>query len=158
MFTLKITLFLLCCAAAVVLAEKDTFARVQIPAVGGQVPFVVSLRVKGQHYCSGAIVSSQWIVTAARCVHGGRADWIIAYIGARSRKDGRAFGIDRIVTHPKYNGETANNDIGLVHTNQRIPFSSLYRAINLPKTDLSQQADVLISGWGFIRVSSWGSL
>lgn len=39
----------------------DTFA--------GEFPWMVSLKLRGSHFCGGALVSNSWIVTAAHCVY-----------------------------------------------------------------------------------------
>lgn len=41
-----------------------------VDAADGQAPFQCSIHERGKHVCGCAILSSQWIVTAAHCFRG----------------------------------------------------------------------------------------
>lgn len=34
----------------------------------GQFPYHVSIRIRGRHICSGALITNNYVLTAARCV------------------------------------------------------------------------------------------
>jgi len=70
-------------------------------------------------FCSGALISTQWIVTAGHClnrVHSG-----IAVLGANAVRNNEEVGQTRVLlesssfyTHPGWNGLRLTDDIGLV--------------------------------------------
>ena len=34
----------------------------------GEYPWMVSLKLRGEHFCGGTLISAKWIMTAAHCV------------------------------------------------------------------------------------------
>lgn len=127
-------------------------------AVRGQFPYQVSLRlVNGDHFCSGAIVSKEWIVTTAFCVYRLQPEVIVAIAGAQSRSqmDGVPYWIKRIHVHAHFEEQRLLNDIAMVRTQLPILFLSKYvRPIALPTRDYTEAGvGVVVGGWGFVKVN-----
>lgn len=84
-------------------------------------PWMVQINYLGGHHCGGALVSPQWIVTAAHCVNHAQKpenyrDFRIT-LGEhqRSRREGyeQVFDVANIIVHPQYDKPSVvNNDIG----------------------------------------------
>jgi hypothetical protein len=84
-------------------------------------PWMVSLREKGSHICGASVVHAEWILTAAHCVHGGKAEDYSAVIGRHtlSGPGGVEIPADRIVEHEAYAGDDAGgHDVALLHLEQ----------------------------------------
>lgn len=116
--------------------------------------YQVSLRhrVRPIHFCSGVILSKDWILTTARCVHNFPSESIIAVYGSRLL-DGphKVAYIERIFGHQEFNSMNLENDIAMLLTKTEIQLQlNLIGAIQLP-THIGCDA-FSISGWGIRNV------
>ncbi|MET1255168.1 trypsin-like serine protease [Aliikangiella maris] len=124
----------------------------------GARPYQVQLRKNGGHYCGGALLNADWVVTAAHCLGGSGYD-IRVGVRTLSSNEGQVISIAQTILHPNYNSTTSDNDIALIKLSSSAP-SSL-TPLKLPTSDVMSQVGspgsiVTVSGWGALREGGSG--
>ncbi|XP_077114240.1 trypsin-like [Ranitomeya variabilis] len=112
------------------------------------VPYQVSLRVAGRHYCGGALIEDGWVLTSAQCYQNN----IQVVLGEHdiSTQEGTEMSIDvyRIFMHPEFDEHTLDNDIMLIKLARRISLTSYVRTVSLSSLCAGAATTCLVSGWG----------
>jgi len=125
------------------------------PAQAGAYPWIASLVVKGSdtrdgHFCGGAFIAADWVVTAAHCLHGESAGRIEVHGGSNQLSSGGSiYPADRIIVHENYDNGTQENDVALVHLAARFsgPTSRLLTAADADRYAAAGSTAIAI-GWG----------
>ena len=71
----------------------------------GEIPYIVSIRINGKHYCGGAIISEKYILTSAIDVYQFKPPYnnILVVSGTISLSHGgESHEISAIVVHPRF--------------------------------------------------------
>ncbi|KAL7991119.1 hypothetical protein Chor_014549, partial [Crotalus horridus] len=128
------------CGRRVVPAPNVTLAKGKIVggsrAKPGAWPWLVSVMLNGELMCSGVLVGSTWIVTAAHCFTG--------------RDEGeQVVPVSRILTHPKFNPKTFHGDVASLELTVPARPSAWVTPVCLPDqaTETSQELCYIV-GWG----------
>ena len=123
--------------------------------------FMVSLQSSGWggHFCGGALVREDYVITAAHCVQGESPSGIQVKIGLHNL-NGTSGAITRnvqqIIVHPQYSGWSLNNDYAILHLTQPV---TNFEPIQLC-TDTAHDEEPVMStvmGWGATQSGGWGS-
>ncbi|KAK6167951.1 hypothetical protein SNE40_021871 [Patella caerulea] len=128
----------------------------------GKWPWVVSLSYKGGASCAGALISSEWIITAAHCVYSpDNFDYTdtpsdsTILLGSPNRKTGTKIRASKIHRHPGIevtNGEIVLNDIALIKLAHPVSYTETIQPICLSGEQNLSDSSCYLAGWGLI---SW---
>ncbi|XP_056906189.1 transmembrane protease serine 5 isoform X1 [Takifugu flavidus] len=151
---------------AVLCSECGTRAKLPriiggVEATLGRWPWQVSLYYSNRHTCGGSIINSQWVVTAAHCVHNYRlpqvSSWVV-YAGIVTRGSAKVaehtgYAVEKIIYNKDYNHRSHDGDIALMKLRTPLNFSDTIRPVCLPQYDYDPPGGTQcwISGWGYTQ-------
>ncbi|MGH0154300.1 UNVERIFIED_CONTAM: hypothetical protein FKN15_027042 [Acipenser sinensis] len=125
------------------------------PAALGGWPWLVSLRLDGGMMCGGVLVDRSWVLTAAHCFTGSRNEnsWSVVvgeYDLTQTDPEEQVLQVNRILTHPKFNQKSFNNDIALVELTSAVPVSRHVAPVCLPSAggEPAVGTACYVAGWG----------
>ncbi|XP_011177382.1 serine protease SP24D [Zeugodacus cucurbitae] len=123
-----------------------------ITAAPGQFPSTVSVRVGGAHSCGGALISQNFVVTAAHCVASIPASFLSVQAGTVNRSEaGVIAGVTKVIPHPDY---YYDNDIALLELDTALNYSDVVQPISLGRLEVPSGEQITITGWGRTRDGS----
>lgn len=124
-----------------------------------QFPQFVSLRMLDlaiPHFCSGTILSADWIITAAVCV-GERTNItrITIVVGTIRMQDiGDRYAVHSVVRHPRFTGRTADwlrDNVALLKTMRPIIFYQRVQPVALHRNVVDGGHLAMMGGWKTVR-------
>ncbi|XP_046403908.1 trypsin-3-like [Ischnura elegans] len=119
-------------------------------AAPGEFPYQLSLRIGGDHTCGASILSEDWAVTAAHCVHNVGDYSLQLMAGSLDVDEGDIYDVTNFTVHPNYDPATTDWDMAVLKVSTPFVFSSTVSPIALPAEgeELDAGTMVVISGWG----------
>ncbi|XP_055306211.1 chymotrypsin-1-like [Sitodiplosis mosellana] len=163
---MKLTLFVLFCILQSILSAKLPSVQIGFPplsdrivggtdAEDGQAPYQCSLQQNGRHFCGCAIISEQWILSAAHCLAIG-INGVEVLVGTNDlQSGGTRYTPKKYIVHEKYNQPDFANDIGLIQV-EKIEFNKKVQPIKYSSKFVEGGAALLATGWG--RLSAGGQV
>jgi len=135
-------------------------------AKAGDWPWMVALLWAGvsdtyqAQYCSGVLISSTWVLTAAHCVSGFSSSDIELAPGAYDLASFSGPRIDakRLIVHPDYDSTRIQNDIALIELAQASsqPTITLFSGLSMDDTPSDLLGVMLTAlGWGMADGTSY---
>lgn len=169
LFFLFAALITLPISIQLVIAQSEINKRIinGSPSAEGAWPWVVSLFTKNGdpanpssgHFCGGALIAPQYVLTAAHCVDNKSPDKLEVVIGRTklSSNSGIRSLVSGVIVHPKWDVNSVRFDFALLKLNQ--PVNSAVLPLVGPGDEALWQpgsAQAKILGWGYI--SSFNSI
>ncbi|XP_967496.1 brachyurin [Tribolium castaneum] len=122
------------------------------------VPYQVGLRINGNAFCGGALISPNYVLTAGHCGEVIRSVEVI--LGAHnisnpSEDTQVTITGSKITNHEKYDSATLRNDICLIQLSEPAPINDNIQAAKLPPSSDSGKSyfdeTVTATGWGLYK-------
>lgn len=108
---------------------------------------------KSTHFCGGAFIAKDWILTAAHCVRNQDARKLKVVGGTTdiTDKSRPAFAVEKMIMH-KYNDIIKQNDIAIVKVNSEGDSDDNIVPVPLCDNDFDPSGvDCKVSGWGHLK-------
>ncbi|XP_058794512.1 chymotrypsin-1-like [Phymastichus coffea] len=120
-----------------------------------EIPYVVSLQTKGDHFCGGAILNKYYVLTAAHCIDNPliqlNADRITVTTGYNRSQPISIHSVSSAIRHENYVGVAAFiNDIALLKVFPTFALNQFVAPVTLPEcySEVSAGTKARIAGWG----------
>jgi len=109
----------------------------------GRYSYAVSLQDGGGHFCGGALIAPDVVLSAGHC-QGGKYKVVIGRHDLRT-DDGQEVEVDVEMVHPGYDDDTTDNDFMLLFLESPI---TDYEPVQVDPSFIPEDTAVTVMGWG----------
>ncbi|XP_075808868.1 kallikrein-6 [Microtus pennsylvanicus] len=122
------------------------------PCLKNSHPFQAALYTSGHLLCGGVLVDSQWVLTAAHCKRPNLEVLLGKHNLRQTENFQRQISVDETIIHPRYNANTHDNDIMMVHLKNKVKFSQKIQPLPLRRDCFEEKKpSCQILGWGKMK-------
>ncbi|XP_066457810.1 trypsin-like [Eleutherodactylus coqui] len=112
------------------------------------IPYQVSLRSDGRHFCGGALIAKQWVVTSAQCFKSNTQVVVGEHDLTAFESKEQSINVHKAIRHPAFNSQTLVNDIMLLKLTKEVTINAFVQTVTLPSYYAGSHVDCLVTGWG----------
>ncbi|KAK9708725.1 hypothetical protein K7432_009460 [Basidiobolus ranarum] len=157
-------LFLACISLVTALKKPPTYHIVGgDPAAQDELPFAANIYIDNWSSCGGAILTEDWIVTAAHCVNAAylgisgivsrvyepiNVTRVSISVGYLAKNAPITLPIKTVVVHPNYTPGPEMHDLALLQLHQPLIFNQSVQRIPISNADVYPGLNVTALGWG----------
>ncbi|XP_051518991.1 transmembrane protease serine 4-like [Myxocyprinus asiaticus] len=116
-------------------------------------PWQVSLQWNHQHLCGGALLSTNWIISAAHCFTGRTRElsrWTVV-LGQTQLGTSKGVTVEMIVVHKDYSHLSTDFDIAMLKLTWPVTIGESILPVCLPPHQLSVKEMLVVTGWGLLK-------
>ncbi|XP_051955304.1 transmembrane protease serine 4b [Xyrauchen texanus] len=116
-------------------------------------PWQVSLQWNHQHSCGGALLSTNWIISAAHCFTGRTRElsrWTVV-LGQTQLGTSKGVTVEMIVVHKDYSHLSSDFDIAMLKLTWPVTIGESILPVCLPPHQLSVKEMLVVTGWGLLK-------
>nr|XP_028564574.1 transmembrane protease serine 5-like [Podarcis muralis] len=126
----------------------------------GHWPWQVTLYHEANHFCAGSMVSEEWIVTAAHCMH--KLSGWVAFAGLEdhtSVKEQVEAAVEKAVPHPNYSSRSPDYDIAMLKLKEPLRFSGepCQQPVTLGHLPITKDPDLQRELYTVAKGGNWNS-
>ncbi|CAK1591344.1 unnamed protein product [Parnassius mnemosyne] len=130
-------------------------------------PYNVAISRNGKHWCGGAVIDEQWVLTAGHCLESafdGDKKKLTAYVvragSSFHNRGGYQARINKVFFSSEYTPGNADYDYSLARLDRPLPIGRNIAVLNLPSRDYVIKPDdiLIVSGWGSTDESGYGNI
>ncbi|KAM3930965.1 vitamin K-dependent protein C [Leptodactylus fuscus] len=122
----------------------------------GDSPWQALIYYEKKAICGGVLIHPSWVLSTAHCFkQKGKYFVRLGEYDRRNLEDTeQQMLVTKIITHPEFKVETIDNDIALLHLNQKAVYNKYVLPICLPSYGLAENnltlegTETIVTGWG----------
>nr|QGT41004.1 Try1a [Tomicus yunnanensis] len=115
-------------------------------------PYQVSLQYSNQHFCGGALVTRNTVLSAAHCFGSSYTSLTSSYVVkyGSNTTSGAGIQIDSVLVHPNFTADALDCDIALIKLKSNVTISASAALIRISEsTSYTSGSYASVTGWGY---------